>query len=352
MKKVLTNLAVVLFIASMFLPYQASAQAPQKMSYQAVIRDASDHLVTSQSIGMRVSILQGSATGIEVYKEIYNPNPQTNTNGLVTIEIGGGIPITGTFSGIDWANGTYFIKTETDPKGGTNYTITGTSQLLSVPYAFYALGVTGSTPSGGIIMYSGVWKFDATGLGTGTLAGWALCNGNHGTPDLSDKFVMSTTNSTDYLSTGGTNYYTLTIAQLPSHAHTFTTDSAGGHSHTIMVDYGGSHTHYFTTNSAGSHSHTYNGSGSTVSCTSGYGFACQSGYAGYNYLCTPTALSTSSTGSHYHTGYIDVDGYHNHTASASYQPDHVHTGITDKTGSGSSIDNRPAYLKLAYIMKL
>jgi hypothetical protein len=82
--------------------------------------------------------LEGSETGAVVYKEIYNPNPQTNLNGLVTIEIGGGIPITGTFTDIDWSAGTYFIKTETDPTGGTTYTIIGTSQILSVPYALFS----------------------------------------------------------------------------------------------------------------------------------------------------------------------------------------------------------------------
>ncbi len=114
------------------------AQSPQKMSYQAVIRNNSNALVASSPVGMRLSILQGSPTGTEVYKEIYNPDPQTNANGLVTIEIGGGTPLTGTFSGIDWSAGPYFIKTETDPTGGTNYTISGTSQLLSVPYALYS----------------------------------------------------------------------------------------------------------------------------------------------------------------------------------------------------------------------
>jgi hypothetical protein len=113
-------------------------QSPQKMSYQAVIRNSNNQLVTNHEVGIRVSILQGSTTGTEVYKEIFNPNPQTNADGLVTIEIGGGTPITGTFAAIDWSAGMYFIKTETDPTGGTNYTITGTSQLLSVPYALYA----------------------------------------------------------------------------------------------------------------------------------------------------------------------------------------------------------------------
>lgn len=83
-------------------------------------------------------ILQNSIDGTVVYREIYNPNPVTNNNGLSTIEIGTGVPLTGTSSEIDWSDGPYFIKTETDPSGGTSYTITGTSQLLSVPYAFHA----------------------------------------------------------------------------------------------------------------------------------------------------------------------------------------------------------------------
>jgi hypothetical protein len=70
--------------------------------------------------------------------EIYTPTPVTNVNGLVALEIGGGIPVSGTFANINWANGPYFIKTETDPSGGTNYTVSGTSQLLSVPYALHA----------------------------------------------------------------------------------------------------------------------------------------------------------------------------------------------------------------------
>lgn len=129
----------IFFLFSCFLSlFSAFAQAPEKMSYQAIIRNASNTLITNQAVGMRVSILQGSATGTEVYKELFNPNPQTNINGLVTVEIGSGIPLIGTFAGIDWANGPFFIKTETDPTGGTSYTIVGTSQLMSVPYALYA----------------------------------------------------------------------------------------------------------------------------------------------------------------------------------------------------------------------
>jgi uncharacterized protein (TIGR02145 family) len=130
MKKICTIFAAILFTASVF------AQAPQKMSYQAVIHTSSNALVTSASVGMKVSILQGSAAGVAVFVETHTPT--TNANGLASLEIGGGTAVTGTMSGIDWSAGPYFIKTETDPTGGTNYTITGTSQLLSVPYALHS----------------------------------------------------------------------------------------------------------------------------------------------------------------------------------------------------------------------
>ena len=126
MKHFFTIVSMLLFAAVI------GAQTPAKMSYQAVIRDVSNKLVTNQSVGVRISILQGSVTGTAVYTE--TQTPATNSNGLMSIEIGDG----STFNSIDWSNGPYFIKTETDPDGGTNYSISGTSQLLSVPFAFYA----------------------------------------------------------------------------------------------------------------------------------------------------------------------------------------------------------------------
>ena len=130
MKKIYSIIAGLLMTASVF------AQAPQKMSYQAVIRNSSNALLTSTPVGMQISILQGAPTGTVAYSETQTLS--TNANGLVSLSIGTGTVVSGTFASINWANGPYFIKTETDPSGGTNYSITGTSQLLSVPYALYS----------------------------------------------------------------------------------------------------------------------------------------------------------------------------------------------------------------------
>jgi len=127
---ILSNL---LIISSIF------AQSPEKMNYQVVIRDLNNNLLTNTWIAMQISILQGSTSGTAVYVE--TQTPATNANGLVSIEIGGGIVVSGNFSTINWANGPYFVKTEIDldgSVGGLVYTIAATSQLVSVPYALHA----------------------------------------------------------------------------------------------------------------------------------------------------------------------------------------------------------------------
>ena len=126
-------------LATMFLLIAATAimaQAPQKFTYQAVVRDASNNLVKNHEVGVRISIIQGEVTGTAAYTEIQTT--VTNANGLMTLQIGGGSVLNGNITNINWAEGPYFLKTETDPTGGTNYTVEGTQQLLSVPYALYA----------------------------------------------------------------------------------------------------------------------------------------------------------------------------------------------------------------------
>jgi hypothetical protein len=158
MKRIFTIAAALLMTASVW------AQSPEKMSYQAVIRDASNALVATQAVGMQISILQITATGIAVYVETQNPT--TNVNGLVSLEIGTGTT-TDNFATIDWSAGPYFIKTETDPTGGTTYTITGTSQLMSVPYALHAKtadsivgGINETDPIFGVSVANGITAAD------------------------------------------------------------------------------------------------------------------------------------------------------------------------------------------------
>ncbi len=130
MKKIYTLLLFLLVTTGIW------AQAPQKMTYQAVVRDASDILITDTTVGVQISILEGTATGTAVYVETHSTT--TNSNGLMTLEAGGGTVVSGDFSAIDWGSDNFFIKSEIDPTGGTSYSIEGTSELLSVPYALYA----------------------------------------------------------------------------------------------------------------------------------------------------------------------------------------------------------------------
>lgn len=129
---------IALSILLLFLTFTLTvfAQAPEKISYQAIIRAQDNSLVINSKISVRVIVHQGSASGATVYQETHSVN--TNNNGLVSLEIGKGTIITGDFSKIAWEKGPYFIETQVDITGGTNYNIIGMTQLLSVPYALHA----------------------------------------------------------------------------------------------------------------------------------------------------------------------------------------------------------------------
>ncbi|GIV41740.1 MAG: hypothetical protein KatS3mg034_1050 [Vicingaceae bacterium] len=162
-------------------------------------------------------------------------------------------------------------------------------------------------PQGAIIMYSGPWNFDATGLGIGNLTGWALCNGNNGTPDLSDRFVMGTTLSGNLLNTGGNNFLNLSIANLPSHNHSISND--GNHNHTVSARFHGQD------NEGGDN------------CSSNLFYGDDNAWPS----CINPATATFNT---------SLSGMHNHG------------GATGNTGGNVPFDNRPAYIQLAFIMKL
>ena len=181
MIKLFALLAAILLTAAVW------GQSPQKMSYQVVIRNGSN-LVINHAVGMKISILQGSESGTSVYIETQTAT--TNENGLVTIEIGAGTKVSlHTFAEIDWTVGPFYIKTETDPSGGTAYTITGTSQILSVPYALFTKTVASYTEIDPIFA---VWN-KSTGIGIAS-------------SQVSD-FQSSVTNNTAVLANSAKNSY-------------------------------------------------------------------------------------------------------------------------------------------------
>jgi hypothetical protein len=120
----------------LFITVAIFAQAPQKFNYQAVARNAQGAVLANQSIKIRASILDASANGISQYSETHSIT--SNSLGLFTLAIGGGNAVSGKFTDITWSSGDKYLKIEMDATGGNNFTLMGTSQLLSVPYALSA----------------------------------------------------------------------------------------------------------------------------------------------------------------------------------------------------------------------
>ena len=181
-----------------------------------------------------------------------------------------------------------------------------------------------AVPSGVITMWSGSL--------TSIPSGWALCDGQNGTPDLRDRFIVGAGSSYEVGDTGGTDNVTLTENQIPQHTHgsgTLSTNSTGTHRH-------GSGS--LSTSSAGNHRHK-------VSEVPDTGVVAKEGDGSYNSQAkTKTDIYTEYAGDHTHSisGYTSYAGTHSHTIS----------GDTSSAGGGEAHENRPPYYALAYIMKL
>ena len=117
----------------------AFAQVPNQFNYQAVARTTQGQSIPNALINTKFTILDGSASGTNVYSEVRLL--RTNQLGLFTAAIGGNgaTTVTGNFSTIDWSTGKKFIKVDVDPLGGTNFLSIGNTEMLSVPYALYAV---------------------------------------------------------------------------------------------------------------------------------------------------------------------------------------------------------------------
>jgi microcystin-dependent protein len=175
----------------------------------------------------------------------------------------------------------------------------------------------GLVPSGLISMWSGSVQ--------NIPSGWALCDGTNGAPDLRDRFILGAASGENPGAIGGANSITLSVANLPSHTHSIEGDTG------IQSP---NHTHSGATSGAGSHAHSLK----NESRPEGGG--------------APEQGSWSSSYTGEQTG---TAGYHTHTfTTGGNSGNHTHhiSFTSGSSGSGSAIENRPAFYKLAFIMKL
>ena len=109
---------------------QVSAQAPEGISYQAIARGTDGLPLAETDVTVEFRIRSGSVNGSVEYAERHTV--ETNKFGLFTLSIGKGTILSGSFGGITWATGDKFLQVD------INGTLSGTTQMLSVPYALYA----------------------------------------------------------------------------------------------------------------------------------------------------------------------------------------------------------------------
>ncbi len=213
-------------------------------------------------------------------------------------------------------------------------------RLVSVPYALQAEvasaveNAASGVPSGLIVLWHGALSE--------VPEGWLLCDGANGTPDLRDRFVFGASSNVVPGTTGGANSVTLTEAQLPSHSHTASASTDGAHTHTASTGSTGAHTHTADDN-APSHEHNH------------YQRSYSGTYPQDSFATSPNngtaSAGTSSSGNHSHSVSVGSGGSHTHTVTINSGGDHAHTITVESTGGSQAIENRPATLVLAYIMK-
>lgn len=169
---------------------QALSQTPSAIPYQAVARNVSGNVISNQTIALRFSIRDATATGLILYSETHST--LTNPLGLFNINIGQGAVVSGSFTSIDWGTHAKFLQVEFDSAGGTNYVDMGTQQLLSVPYALYAgksADLPQGTSAGSTLRWNGsAWVSDNTLSNDGSRVGVGTS-----TPDNSSILDVSST---------------------------------------------------------------------------------------------------------------------------------------------------------------
>jgi hypothetical protein len=141
---------IILFV--FIVSVQLVAQAPLGFNYQGIARQADGTPISKQSIGIKVSIIDGPQGSVQ-FTEIHLL--ETNDFGLFTAIVGQG---TGgnTLNSVDWSIGNLWLQIELDPDNSGSYILMGSQQLMSVPYALFAQqSGEGLTPGYGIDINNG-----------------------------------------------------------------------------------------------------------------------------------------------------------------------------------------------------
>lgn len=181
-----------------FISESLYAQSPQGFNYQAVARDISDEIIKDEFVSIRFWILEDNETGSPIYRETHQ-SVYTGVNGVLTLTVGAGSSDVGDFSTIDWGAKDYFIRVDLDANGGSNFSQMGTSRLLSVPFAMYAL--KSGDGNGGDDWGNQIIQHDATLIGTGTTSDPLSVNTNQVN---TDEQILSITGSQLSISNGNT----------------------------------------------------------------------------------------------------------------------------------------------------
>lgn len=125
-----------IYLFSIWIALTGFGQAPTTISYQGVARTATGQPIPNQNIKIKLSLLETATSSAALYTETHTPT--TTGQGLFALQIGAGTVVSGNYANLNWSNGPKFVKTEIDPNGGDNYTITSTNPLNAVPFALYA----------------------------------------------------------------------------------------------------------------------------------------------------------------------------------------------------------------------
>jgi hypothetical protein len=172
-------LSLLLFLSAVGL----QAQSPQAVNYQAIVRNPNLGVMPNTPVSFRFTILDSINPGTILYKETQALT--TNSFGLVTAAIGRGTPVQGLFININWNVGSKYLDIEMDVNNTGTFLNMGTTQLISVPYAFHATNADTATYSKSNIgppaitvdtVFSSLNNLSVTVIQTGTVLGTGTLN--------------------------------------------------------------------------------------------------------------------------------------------------------------------------------